>query len=53
VFFGKTAEPLKETREAATGIVLCAVLLAAITTAVGVCFPWLIGTFLFPAGGIL
>jgi hypothetical protein len=42
-----------ETREARLGLVLPAVALALITAAVGILFPWLIGTFLFPLGGIL
>jgi multicomponent Na+:H+ antiporter subunit D len=52
-FFGKTAEPLMSTREARTGVVLAAVVLAAITVAVGVLFPWIMGTFLFPLRGII
>lgn len=52
VFFGKTAAHLVETREARPGLVLPAVALALITTAVGILFPWVIGTFLFPLGGI-
>jgi multicomponent Na+:H+ antiporter subunit D len=53
VFFGKTAEHLLSTQEARTGVVLAAVILAVVTIAVGVLFPWIIGTFLFPPGGII
>jgi multicomponent Na+:H+ antiporter subunit D len=53
VFFGKTAEHLLGTREARTGVVFAAIVLAAITVAVGVLFPWIVGTFLFPPGGII
>jgi multicomponent Na+:H+ antiporter subunit D len=53
VFFGKTAEHLLGTQEARTGVVLAAVILAAVTIAVGVLFPWIIGTFLFPPSGII
>ncbi len=53
VFFGKTAEHLMSTREARTGVVLASVVLAAITIVVGVLFPWIIGTFLFPLSGII
>jgi len=52
VFFGKTAAHLLETREARLGLVLPEVALALVTTAVGVLFPWIVGTFLFPLGGI-
>jgi formate hydrogenlyase subunit 3/multisubunit Na+/H+ antiporter MnhD subunit len=53
VFFGRTAEHLTDAREARTGVVLAAVVLAAITIVIGVLFPWIIGTFLFPPTGIL
>ena len=53
VFFGKTVEHLMGTREARTGVVLAAVVLATITIVVGVLFPWIIGTFLFPLSGII
>jgi multicomponent Na+:H+ antiporter subunit D len=52
VFFGKTAAHLVDTREARPGLVLPEVALALITIAVGLLFPWIIGTFLFPLGGI-
>ena len=53
VFFGKTPSHLAETREATLALVVPAVALAAITLAVGLLFPWLFNTFLFPAGGII
>ena len=53
VFFGKTAEHLGVTREAELAICLPAVLLAGVATAVGLLFPWLFNTFLFPVGGIM
>ena len=53
VFFGKTAEHLREVCEARMGMVLPALVLAIVTTAVGLLFPWIFDTFLCPMGGIM
>ncbi len=52
VFFGKTAESLLQIREAPIGVVLPAVVLALVTLAVGLLFPWIYNTFLCPVGGL-
>jgi multicomponent Na+:H+ antiporter subunit D len=52
VFFGKLPGHLGEMGEADAGLAVPAVLLAMITTAVGLFFPWVFRTFLFPLGGI-
>ena len=53
VFFGKTPEELASVREASLGLVLPAIVLAAVTVGVGLCFPFLYDTFLVPVGGFL
>jgi multicomponent Na+:H+ antiporter subunit D len=53
VFFGRLAESCAELREASGWALLPMLLLAAITVAVGLCTPWLFGTFLLPVASIL
>ena len=51
VFFGKIRQELAAVKEASWQLVVCAVALAAITTAAGLLFPLLWGSFLVPAHG--
>jgi proton-translocating NADH-quinone oxidoreductase chain N len=51
-FFGKVAHDLADVREAGWGLVVPAIVLAAVTTGIGLLLPLLYGTFLLP-GGIL
>jgi multicomponent Na+:H+ antiporter subunit D len=53
IFFNETSEDMMGVREASFGIVVPALVLAAITIGVGVLFPWILNTFLLPIGGIL
>jgi multicomponent Na+:H+ antiporter subunit D len=53
VFFGKVRENLSATSEAGLGLLVPAVILAAITIGVGVAFPLVLKTFLLPIGSIL
>ena len=53
VFFGKIAKGLENIKEAKTGLVLPAVLLALITISVGLFFPFVLNKFIIPAGYIL
>lgn len=48
VFFGKVKEGLENTREASVGIVIAAVLLAAITIGIGIFFPFVLNSFILP-----
>jgi multicomponent Na+:H+ antiporter subunit D len=48
VFFGLLPEGLRQVKEAAPGVVVSAVVLAALTIGVGVLTPYLLGTFLLP-----
>ena len=52
VFFGKLPAELGTVKEASFGLTLPAILLAAVTTVVGLAFPWLTQTFIFPHAGI-
>jgi multicomponent Na+:H+ antiporter subunit D len=51
VFFGKIRQELAAVKEASWQLVVCAVALAAITTAAGLLFPLLWGSFLVPSHG--
>jgi len=53
IFFGKTSPEHAGVREAAAGVVLPELVLAALTVAVGLLFPWVLNTFMLPVGGIL
>ena len=53
VFFGKLNEEFARIRESGPGLVVAAVLLAAITLGVGLLFPYFLGTFVLPSGSIL
>jgi proton-translocating NADH-quinone oxidoreductase chain N len=53
VFFGPVAEGMGEVREASGWAVAPAVLLAAVTVALGLAAPWLFETFLLPVRSIL
>jgi multicomponent Na+:H+ antiporter subunit D len=52
VFFGKLADNLKNIKEADRSLVVPAVILAAIMIAVSFLFPFLLGSFMIPIGGI-
>ena len=53
VFFGKLAESCAGLKEANAWCLVPALLLAAITLALGVSMPWLFNTFLLPLERIL
>lgn len=53
VFFGKTPANLSTVQDAPVALLVPAVLLAAVTVGVGLGFPWLFNTFLFPLSGLL
>jgi multicomponent Na+:H+ antiporter subunit D len=53
VFFGEPAPALAGVREAGGWALAPAVLLAAVTVALGLAAPWLFHTFLLPVGSIL
>jgi proton-translocating NADH-quinone oxidoreductase chain M len=53
VFFGKVAEGMEQVCEATPGLVVGAIILAIITTGIGVLAPFLFKTFLLPIGGLL
>ena len=53
VFFGKTKDEFKNIKEAKTGVLIPAVLLSVITIGVGVCFFWVLDTFMLPIKTIL
>jgi multicomponent Na+:H+ antiporter subunit D len=53
VFFGKVTAEMAEVKEAGFGLLLPALILAAITVGVGLAFPLLLNTFLIPIGKIL
>jgi multicomponent Na+:H+ antiporter subunit D len=50
-FFGPQAEPAAKSAEGSPAVAAAAVLLALLTTAAGVLFPWVFDSFLFPLGG--
>jgi multicomponent Na+:H+ antiporter subunit D len=50
VFFGKVGYGMGDVREASWGLAVPAIVLAAITTGVGLLLPLLYGTFLLPSG---
>jgi multicomponent Na+:H+ antiporter subunit D len=52
IFFGKTSPEHAGVREAAAGVVVPELVLAALTVAVGLLFPWVLNTFMLPVGGI-
>ena len=52
LFFGKVADEFAHVREAGFGIVVPAVLLAFLTIAVGLAFPWILNTFVLPIAGL-
>jgi multicomponent Na+:H+ antiporter subunit D len=53
IFFGKVAPELAEVREASATLAFGAVLLATITTGVGLAIPWLLSTFILPLKSII
>jgi len=53
VFFGKLAPGLDLLKEACPWIIVSACVLALITIGIGVCIPWIFGTFLLPIRSIL
>jgi multicomponent Na+:H+ antiporter subunit D len=53
IFFGELREGMSAIREAGAGVVISAIVLAALTLGVGLLAPYLFGTFLLPVGGIL
>jgi len=53
VFFGTLVETFSTIKEAKAGIVLPAVILAVITIAVGVLFPYILNTFILPVKSLL
>ncbi|HEY3448689.1 MAG TPA: proton-conducting transporter membrane subunit [Myxococcales bacterium] len=53
VFFGKLSESCKDLKEASLWGLVPALMLAAITVALGVAVPWLFDTFLIRVGSIL
>jgi len=53
VFFGKVSQELAEVHEASFALVFPAVVLAAITSGVGVLLPWMLDSFLLPLKTIL
>jgi multicomponent Na+:H+ antiporter subunit D len=53
VFFGKVQEEFAQVREASAGIVVSAVVLAAITVLAGLLIPWLLDAFILPVKAIL
>jgi multicomponent Na+:H+ antiporter subunit D len=53
IFFGELREGMAAVREAGAGVVISAVVLAALTLGVGLMAPYLFGTFLLPVGSIL
>jgi proton-translocating NADH-quinone oxidoreductase chain N len=53
IFFGTMKEELAQVREASAPLVLPAVVLAALTIAVGLAFPWVLDTFMLRVPGIL
>ena len=53
VFFGILADGLQNVKEAGFGIVLPASVLAAITVGVGVLFPFMLNSVLFPIGNFM
>jgi formate hydrogenlyase subunit 3/multisubunit Na+/H+ antiporter MnhD subunit len=48
IFFGKGSEEFAQVREAAPGVVVPAVVLAALTVAVGLAFPWVWSHIILP-----
>ncbi len=50
VFFGKVRAGLEQVTEAGAGLLVPAIILALLTVALGVFFPWLMHTFLVPIG---
>jgi multicomponent Na+:H+ antiporter subunit D len=53
VFFGNVGEALAQTREASWGLLVPAVVLAAITIGLGVAMPYVVNTFILPISRIL
>jgi len=53
VFFGKLASGLEDLKEGNPWVIIPACLLAAITIGLGLCIPWLLGSFLLPVRDIL
>jgi len=53
VFFGKLAAGFEEVQEADFRVLIPVILLAAITLAIGLTFPWLFDTFLVPLENLL
>jgi multicomponent Na+:H+ antiporter subunit D len=53
VFFGKLVEEFKDIKEANAGILVPAVILALITVAVGIFFPYILNTFILPIRSIV
>jgi multicomponent Na+:H+ antiporter subunit D len=53
VFFGKLTAGLELLKEASPWIIISACILTLITIGVGVCIPWIFGTFLLPIRSIL
>jgi len=52
VFFGLIADEFKNIKEARAGILIPAILLALITVAVGILFPYVLNTFILPVKNI-
>ncbi len=53
IFFGTLREGLEHVKEAGSGLVIAAVILAAITVAAGLLFPAVLDRFILPAGDII
>jgi len=53
VFFGKLASGLEDLKEGNPWVLIPACMLAAITIGLGLCIPWLFGSFLLPIRSIL
>jgi multicomponent Na+:H+ antiporter subunit D len=53
VFWGKLAEGFEQLKEANLAFTIPAILLALITVGVGVCFPYILNTFILPVRSII
>ena len=52
LFFGKVSEEFAQVRESSLGVVVPALILAALTIAVGLAFPWVWSTLMYPVAAL-
>jgi NADH:ubiquinone oxidoreductase subunit 5 (subunit L)/multisubunit Na+/H+ antiporter MnhA subunit len=52
IFFGKISEEFAQVRESSLGVVVPALILAALTIAVGLAFPWVWSTLMYPVAAL-